>query len=433
VSRVRPLAMLLALVLLGAAGALLVAATLGMKASELAHLAGLLAPAVVVTVAAATLASSLLKRTSLRQRYLAIAAVATLVALGNLFALTQAMFVSEHAATTLAVVLTYASAAGLAAASASARSSASALDRVTRTAGTIGGGDLTARVGSLEAGPVLDRLGDTIDQMAGRLQALRSREQRLEQTRRDLITAVSHDLRTPLANLRAMAEAIDDRVVGDPDTLRRYASEMRRGVAQLSSLVDDLFELVQIDAVSIEAETERVRLEDVVSSAIATVEMEAERKGVRVASDVRGTEGALCSPYLIRVLQNLLVNAVRHTPADGTVRVEGRRGGDRLLLVVEDTGEGIAEGDLPLVFEPFYRGDSARSSDGAGLGLALADRIVRALGGSIEAAGRRPMGARFDLTLPLAPGSALTTVPAGPGSSRTRSGGRRGSGSRRPS
>jgi signal transduction histidine kinase len=440
-TRLRALAMLLALLLLGAGGALLVAAALGMKASELAHLAGLLAPAVVVTVVAATLASSLLRRTSLRQRYLAIAAVGTLVALGNLFALTQAMFVSTRAATVLAVVLTYASAAGLAAAFAAARSSVSALDRVTGIARIIGDGDLSARVGPLDAGPELDRLGATIDEMADRLGAVRDQEHRVEQTRRDLITAVSHDLRTPLANLRAMVEAIDDRVVTDTPTMRRYAADMRRAVGQLSSLVNDLFELVQVDVGAIGAEIERARLDDVVTSAIATVEAEAARKGVLLSSDVRGTEAAMCSPHVIRVLQNLLVNAVRHTPADGTIHIEGhieshiegRSDPSTLRLVVEDTGEGISEADLPHVFDPFYRADTARSSDGAGLGLALADRIVHALGGAIEVNSRPNLGARFDVTLPLLTDPAIRPLGAGPGSARTRSGGRRGSGSPHPS
>jgi signal transduction histidine kinase len=433
VTRIRPLAMLLALVLMGAGGALLVAAALGMDASELAHLAGLLAPAIVVTVAAATLASSLLRRTSLRQRYLAIAAVGTLVALGNLFALTQAMFVSTRAATVIAVVLIYASAAGLAAAHASARSSAAALDRVTGTARAVGVGDLSARVGPLEAGAELDRLAAAIDQMAARLQAVADQEQRVEQTRRDLITAVSHDLRTPLANLRAMVEAIDDRVVSDPPTIRRYAADMRRAVGQLSSLVNDLFELVQVDAGAIEAEIERARFGDVVASAIATVEVEAARKGVVLSADVRGTEAEACSPRVSRVLQNLLVNAVRHTPADGTIHVEGRLDPDALRLVVRDTGEGIAADDLPFIFDPFYRVDSARSGNGAGLGLALADRIVRALGGTIAVASHLDGGTRFDVTLPLEAKPAATALTAGPGTSRTRSGGRRGSGSRLPS
>jgi len=425
--------MLLALVLLGAGGALLVAAALGMKASELAHLAGLLAPAVVVTVVAATLASSLLRHTSLRQRYLAIAAIGTLVALGNLFALTQAMFVSARAATVLAVVLTYSSAAGLAAAFASARTSASALDQVTGIAEIIGDGDLSARVGQLDAGPELNRLAATIDQMADRLQVVRDQEQRVEETRRDLITAVSHDLRTPLANLRAMVEAIDERVVTDPPTMRRYVVDMRRSVAQLSSLVNDLFEMVQVDAGAIEAETDRAQLEDVIASAIATVEVEAARKGVLLATDVRGTEAVMCSPHVIRVLQNLLVNAVRHTPADGTIRVEGRYHPGAVRLVVEDTGEGISEADLPHVFDAFYRADAARSGEGAGLGLALAERIVHALGGSIEVASRPDRGARFDLTLPLPAEPAIRSSGAGRGTPTTRSGGRRGSRSRRPS
>jgi signal transduction histidine kinase len=432
-TRLRPFAMLLALVLLGAGGALLVAAALGMKASELAHLAGLLAPAVVVTVVAATLASSLLRRTSLRQRYLAIAAVGTLVALGNLFALTQAMFVSTRAATVLAVVLTYSSAAGLAAAFASARSSVSALDRVTGTAEIIGDGDLSARVGPLKAGPELDRLAATIDQMADRLQAVRDQEQRVEQTRRDLITAVSHDLRTPLANLRAMVEAIDDGVVTDAPTMRRYIADMRGAVTQLSSLVTDLFELVQIDAGAIEAEVDRARLADVVASALATVEVEAAHKGVVLATDVREAAAAMCSPHMVRVLQNLLVNAVRHTPADGTIRIEGRREPGSLRLVIEDTGEGISDVDLPHIFDPFYRADTARSADGAGLGLALAERIVHALGGAIDVDSRPNRGARFDVMLPLLTETAVRPAEAGPGPSRTRSGGRRGSGSHRPS
>lgn len=432
-TRMRPLALLVALVLLGAAGALVVAAALGMKASELAHLSGLLVPAILVTVVAATLASRLLRRTSLRQRYMAIAAVGTLVALGNLFALSRVMFVSSHDATVLAVVLTYASASGLAAAFASARLSASALDRVTQTAGVLGDGDLSVRLGSLDAGPEFDRLAATLDQMADRLQEARDQEQRIEHTRRDLITAVSHDLRTPLANLRAMVEAIDERIVTDPPTLRRYATEMRRAVGQLSAMVDDLFELVQVDAGAIEAETERARLGDIVAYAVATVAAEASRKGVWLSTDVRETEDVACSPHVTRVLQNLLVNAVRHTPADGTIRVEGRRSQEALRLIVEDTGEGIAEADLPFVFAPFYRADAARSGDGAGLGLALAERIVQALGGSIEVASRPHRGARFDVTLPLPAELAFRPVAAGPGTSTTRSGGRRGSGNPRPS
>jgi signal transduction histidine kinase len=425
--------MLLVLVSLGAVGALLVATALGMKGSELAHLAGLLGPAIVVTVAAALLASRLLRRTSLRQRYLAVAAVGSLVALGNLVALTRAMFVSAHAATVLAVVLIYASAAGLAAAFASARSSVAALDRVTGAARRIGDGDLSARVGTLDAGLEFDRLAGTLDEMAARLQGLRDQEQQVERIRRDLVTAVSHDLRTPLANLRAMAEAIDDAVVDDRDTLLRYAREMQRAVGQLSALVDDLFEFAQVDSLTIEDEMDRARLGDVVAAAMATVEAEAERKRLRMTTVLDAAEDVPCSRHLTRVVQNLLVNAVRHTGPDGSVRVEGHREMDRVRLAVEDTGEGIPARDLPFVFDPFYRVDSARAGNGAGLGLALADRIVRALGGTIDVTSDPGRGARFDIALPLGPTRGLTASGAGPGTSRTRNGDRRGSGSRHPS
>ncbi|HZB01225.1 MAG TPA: HAMP domain-containing sensor histidine kinase [Actinomycetota bacterium] len=399
--RYQPVAMLLALVALGAVGALVVAAALGMKASELAHLAGLLGPSIVVTVVAAMLASSLLRRTSLRQRYLAIAAVGTLVAMGNLLALAQAMFVSAHAATVLSVVLVYAGAAGLAAAFASARSSVAALDRVTQAAETIGSGDLSARVGSIDGGPELDRLASTLDEMARRLQDLRDQEQRVERIRRDLITAVSHDLRTPLSNLHAMTEAIDDGVVEDAPTVRRYASEMRRAVGRLSSLVDDLFDFVRVDDIRIDAETADLRLGALVASSIATVEMAADDKNIRLTVDISGVEEAPVSPHLERVLQNLLGNAVRHTPSGGTIHLEGRRRPLGVHISVQDSGEGIPGEHLPRVFDPFYRVDASRSGNGSGLGLALADRIVRALGGSIAVASRPGSGTRFDVHLPL--------------------------------
>jgi len=178
--------------------------------------------------------------------------------------------------------------------------------------------------------------------------------------------------------------------------------EMRRSVLQLSSMVDDLFELTQLDAGAIEAETERIRVRDAIRGAIATVEANARTKGVTVSSAMDGAGDDECSPRLVRVLQNLLVNAVRHTPADGTVRVDARRNGSSLHLAVRDTGEGIAAKDLPFVFDPFFRADPSRAGAGAGLGLALARRIVEALGGRIEAESRPGEGTVFEIVVPLA-------------------------------
>jgi signal transduction histidine kinase len=399
-NRWRPLALLALLALIGGLGTLLVGRAMGMGGSDLAHLAAYLAPAAAVTVAAVALATPLLSRASIRSRFAVVAVVGTVVGLANLFAVTRAMSVSAHDAALLSALLLYSVAAGVGAGLAIARSSATALERLARTAGELERGDLSARVGDTGGGPELDRLGAAFDRMAEGLETARDRERRVEAMRADLITAVSHDLRTPLASLRAMIEAVDDGVVGDPETIRRYASEMRRSVGQLSGMVDDLFELAQLDAGAIETETTRIALGDAVDAALATVEPTARAKGVRLETDLADAVGAACSPRVTRVLQTLLVNAVRHTPADGSVRVEARVAPAGVAFAVEDSGEGIAEDDLPRVFEPFYRGDAARSGPGAGLGLALAKRIVEALGGSIAARPDVSRGARFEVELP---------------------------------
>jgi len=397
----RTLVLVVAVASAGVIGTLIVAAAMGVGAGERADLLVLLVPAGIVTIIAAVLARSILGRASMRARFVGVALLAAVIAIANIGVLTLRMTVSEHDATLVTVLLLYSAAAGVAGALAVARTSSSAVDRLGRAARRLGDGDLDARVGSLDAGPELDRLGATLDDMAAKLQAAQQRERQAEGMRRDLITTVSHDLRTPLASLRAMVEAIDDGIVSDPPSVTRYSGEMRRSVAQLSGLVDDLFELTQLDAGAIESETVRADLEQLVADAMASVAVEAEAKGLNLVSAVDGVEGVRCSPRLARVLQNLLSNAVRHTPADGTIRVEASRLGDHVHLSVEDDGQGIPPHDIPRVFDPFFRGDPARSGPGAGLGLALAKRIVEALGGRISAETMQGAGARFAVELPL--------------------------------
>ncbi len=396
----RAIALVLVVAGAGALAGLGVGALMGMSFGDLAHLLAPLAGSTVVTVATAVAATAALRSTSLRYRFLIVAILGAGVALANLAVMARLMLVSEHDLAIVMLLVVFAAGTAVALALVLASGSAKAVDRLVEGARRIGGGELETQIGDLDAGPELDAIARSLDDAAERLRSAREGELLAEQMRRDLIVAVSHDLRTPLASLRAMVEAIDEGVVGDAPTIRRYAGEMRRSVEQLVAMVDDLFELTQLDAGVIRAETTRASLDEVVRSALAAIEPSAELKGLAIVTDLARAAGATCSPRLVRVLQNLLVNAVRHTPPDGTIRIEAVRHERGLTVAVEDTGEGIAEADLPRVFEPFFRADPARSGAGAGLGLALAERIVQAMGGSIALESRPAVGTRFAVELP---------------------------------
>jgi signal transduction histidine kinase len=396
----RALALVTAVALAGGIGSLAVGAAMGMHASDLAHLGALILPAGLVTVASIALARPILARASMSQSMAAVAIVGAVAGVANLTVLSRMMIVEDHDATTVAVLFLYSAGAGVGAAMALARSRSRSFERLASTARKLGEGDLDARVGPIDAGPELQALGRALDEMADRLQSANERAREVEATRRDLITAVSHDLRTPLASLRAMVEAIDDGVVEDGPTMRRYAREMRRSTGQLVAMVEDLFELTQLDAGAILVESERARIDEVVHAALAAVDHEARAKGLVLVAELDGTADTPCSPRLVRVLQNLLGNAIRHTPPEGRVLLEASRSSDGIELAVQDTGEGIAPEHLGHIFDPFFRADPARQGPGAGLGLAVARRIVEALGGRIEAMSEPARGSRFTVHLP---------------------------------
>lgn len=406
-ARLRLLLLPVVVTVAGALGAVLVAAVVGMNAGAVEQLLGLLGPAVVATLAGAALVERQLGAASLRLRFGAVAALASCFALSNLVVLSWAMFVNPHDAALLGALLVYSVAVGMAVALLLGKSTAAAVERLEHAAHRLGRGDLTARTDDDEpamvdsGGPELWMLARTLDEMAERLQQAQARERDAEAVRRDLISAVSHDLRTPLASLRAMVEAVADEVIDDPASLRRYSFEMGRSVGQLSKLVDDLFELAQLEAGVIATETRRSRLGEIVETALATVAVPAAEKGLRLVAEVDTTADLTCSPRLERVLLNLLHNAVQHTPADGTVRLAATLRDDWIELAVEDTGSGIRREDLDRVFDPFFRADPARHGPGAGLGLALSRRIVEAMGGRISAESVAAGGARFAVSLPL--------------------------------
>lgn len=396
----RPLALVLAVTLVGAAGTLLVARVMGMPTDEVWHLAAFLLPGIIATVVATAAAVPLLARSSMRARMVVIAVVSAGVALANLTVLTRLMFLSEHDAGLLRILLAYSAAAGIGAALALARSSHAAVERLLEASRRIADGDLDVHVGGVPAGRELDELARTFDDMVTRLRLSIERERSIEAMRRDLFSAVSHDLRTPLAGLRAMIEAIDEGVIDEPADLRRYAAQMRTTVHAMSDLVNDLFELVELDAGAIESDRERALLQDVAHSAVAACEAQALQKGLSVLTDLDGARTTLCSPRMVRVLQNLLQNAIRHTPPGGTISLRAQGNGEVTEITVQDTGEGIDPASLERIFEPFWRADRARTSGGSGLGLALAKRLVERLGGEISAESYQGAGATFRILLP---------------------------------
>jgi signal transduction histidine kinase len=233
----------------------------------------------------------------------------------------------------------------------------------------------------------LAELAAAANTMIADLQAEEAARDHSDLARRDLVAAVSHDLRTPITSLRLLADAVGDDVVADGEMRRGYLDRMRVHIDALSALIDDLFELSRLEAGDISWSLERVPLRELVCETVEAMRTQAEAKGVAVVSDVSGElRPARANPEkLQRVLFNLIQNAIRHTPADGSVVVRAEPGEQGIEVEIADSGDGIAPAEREHVFTAFYRGgvNASRTGDGAGLGLAVSRAIVEAHGGRI--------------------------------------------------
>ena len=272
-----------------------------------------------------------------------------------------------------------------------ARSIARSVERVRDASAQLAAGDLSVR--APQSGPVeVADLAASFNEMAASLE-------RLFDARRELVAWASHDLRTPLANMQAMLEALEDGLVAPKTTV----PVLREQVGLLSALVDDLFELARIDAGALTLEIRDAALEPVVGSCLRGVEADARRRGIGLAASVPDDVRARCAPEKVeRVLFNLVTNALRHTPSDGSVAVRVEQVDHEVRVTVEDTGEGLGEDARQRMFDRFWRADPARSVRGSGLGLAIARGLVEAHGGRIWAEDRPGGGARISFTLPAA-------------------------------
>ncbi|WP_329034637.1 HAMP domain-containing histidine kinase [Streptomyces sp. NBC_00178] len=330
-----------------------------------------------------------------------VAAVAVTAMLAGTLTVAWAMFLSPHDLTVVTTVVAMAAAVSLATAVLLGRQVAASSRDLTLAARSFGdGGTFAAPPGQATA--ELAALTRELAATSAKLESSRERERALETSRRELVAWISHDLRTPLTGLRAMSEALEDGMAPDAG---RYLRQIRREVERMNGMVGDLFELSRIHAGSLTLAPTRVSAHDLVGDALAGAGPLAREHGVRlVGGRVEAVPVEVDSKEMGRVMGNLLINAIRLTPADGTVAVAAQRSPEGLVLSVTDGCGGIPEADLARVFDTGWRGSPARTPpSGAGLGLAIVRGIVEAHSGR---AGVRNVagGCCFEVTLPAAPG-----------------------------
>ncbi len=322
------------------------------------------------------------------------------ITVGQLLAIVVAfsllMFVSAEDAVLIMLAVAFSAAIGIRASQLMLAEVLADIEAVRDALVAVGAGDRDLRV-SNGSRDEIGELADAADAMILRLDTA-------ERARRDLVSAVSHDLRTPVTSLRVLTEAIEDGVV-DEESRRAYLMTMRTHVSALGALIDDLFELSRLEAGDIEWSVSQVELSELVAETVTAMRVQADAAGVTVFADVPGDlEPARANPEkLQRVLFNLIQNAIRHTPADGSIAVRAEALENRVEVEVADTGDGIPVHERDLVFEPSYRAgeDASRTTEGAGLGLAISRAIVESHGGRIWLA-ESQRGTRVRFSIPRA-------------------------------
>ncbi|MCX5143491.1 MULTISPECIES: sensor histidine kinase KdpD [unclassified Streptomyces] len=328
-----------------------------------------------------------------------VAAVAVTAMLAGTLAVAWAMFLSPHDLTVVTTVVAMAAVVSLVTAMLLGRWVAARSRDLTLAARSFGDGG-TFAAPEAQATAELAALTRELAATSAKLDGSRERERALETSRRELVAWISHDLRTPLAGLRAMSEALEDGMAVDS---RRYLRQIRTEVERMNDMVGDLFELSRIHAGSLTLTPTRISVYDLVGDALAGADPLAREHGVRLVGDrIEAVPVEVDGKEMSRVLGNLLINAIRRTPADGTVAVAAQRTGGGVVLSVTDGCGGIPEEDLPRVFDTGWRGTHARTPPaGAGLGLAIVRGIVEAHAGRADVRNVTG-GCCFEVTLPVA-------------------------------
>jgi len=329
-------------------------------------------------------------------------ALASILTFFNVWFSAQMMFASEHDLLLAIVLLVFASGMAMVLGYFLSSTITERIHGLKDAAEKLAKGDLNTRV-PIKGNDEVSMLASTFNQMAEQLQAADKKQRDLDNMRRDLIAWVSHDLQTPLASMRAILEALSDGVVDDPETVKRYLHTAQRDVSNLSALIDDLFQMAQLDAGGFPLHSAQASLGDLVSDTLESFTELAKQQDVSLEGNVDPDVDPvhMDTQAIGRVLNNLIGNALRHT-TKGRVSVWVRRTSLGVEVTVSDTGEGIRADDLQHIFERFYRGEKSRNrgTGGAGLGLAIARGIVRAHGGDIKVESEIGKGTQFTFHIP---------------------------------
>ncbi len=328
---------------------------------------------------------------------------AAVLTLFNVWVMARLMFVNTHDLTLAGILLVFSAIIATAFGISVTAGVTDSLRQLANASNRLAGGDLNARA-EVHGRNEIAQVAKAFNGMAEKIQQTEIEREELEKLRRDLIAWTSHDLRTPLTSIRVMIEALNDGVVTDETTKKRYYQSMLAEVVFLKNLIDDLFELAQLDAGGVVLDIENHSLSDLISDTFENLQPLAERKSISLTMQVGPDLDPvpMNAPGINRVLANLLDNSIKHTAPGGNIWLKAERRPGGAEVVIEDDGPGFSTEELPRVFEKFYRGEQARSraKGGAGLGLSIAAGIVSAHGGRIWAKNREGGGALVGFLLP---------------------------------
>ncbi len=343
---------------------------------------------------------------SLRWAIWMVIALLVLMIFLNVLVIARFTFIQSHYLTLTSVLLVFAGLSALTIGFFASKTMTDRLSQLHAATQALARRDFAIRL-EIGGNDEIAQLADTFNDMARNFQEVEEQKRQLEQTRRDLTAWVSHDLRTPLASMRVMVEAILDGVVEDEDTVQRYLDSSRAEIEHLSQLIDDLFELAQLDVGHQQLALQRASLRDMISDTIGSMTPKAAQHGISLRGEVaEGVDMALMAPEKIqRVLSNLVDNAIKYAESGMQVTLRAWREGGEIRIDIHNSGSFIPEDVLPRLFESFYRAEGSRrrgedGERGTGLGLAIARGFIEAHKGRIWATSREAEGTTFSFTLP---------------------------------